>query len=77
MTEELGKLLVFLGIFITLLGLGMLILPKLNLHLGNLPGDIKIQKENFTFYFPLASSILLSLLLTVVLNLIFLLLGKK
>jgi len=77
MPEEIGKLLVFVGLFIAVLGLLMILLPKVNLPLGNLPGDIKIERENFVFYFPLASSLLISLVLTVVLNLIFLLLGKR
>jgi heme/copper-type cytochrome/quinol oxidase subunit 2 len=76
MAEELGKVLIFLGIFLLVLGTLMVLLPKFNLPLGNLPGDIKIEKENFVFYFPLASSILVSVILTVVLNLIFLLLGR-
>jgi len=76
MTEEIGKLLIFLGLFMIVLGTLMVILPKFNLPLGNLPGDIKIEKENFVFYFPLASSLLISLVLTIVLNLLFMLLGK-
>jgi len=77
MPEEVGKLLIFTGLFIATLGLLMVLLPKLNLPFGNLPGDIKIEKENFVFYLPLGSSLLISLILTLVLNLIFLLLGKR
>ncbi len=76
MPSEVGKVLIFLGIFLIVLGSLMVLLPKLNLPLGNLPGDIKIKKENFEFYFPLMSSLLVSLLLTVILNLIFLLMRK-
>jgi hypothetical protein len=57
-----GKLLVFLGLLITALGL----LIMLGLPLGRLPGDIVIRRGNFSFYFPLATSILLSILLTLV-----------
>jgi len=77
MPEELGKILIFIGLFLTILGFLMVVLPKVNLPLGNLPGDIKIEKENFVFYFPLTSSLLISLILTVILNLIFILLEKR
>lgn len=65
----LGKFLIILGILIIALGLLLTFLPKVP-YLGKLPGDIYIKKGNFTFYFPLATSILLSLLLTILLNLI-------
>jgi len=71
-----GKLLIFLGVFLIVLGTLMVVLPRFDLPLGNLPGDIRIKKDNFEFYFPLMSSLLLSLLLTVVLNLILLLFRK-
>lgn len=59
----LGKLLILFGIFIILIGLILLISDKLS-WIGRLPGDIVIKKDHFTFYFPLATCILLSLLLT-------------
>jgi len=65
----LGKFLIILGMLIIALGLLLTFLPKVP-YLGKLPGDIYIKKGNFTFYFPLATSILLSLLLTILLNLI-------
>jgi hypothetical protein len=77
MPQEVGKLLIFIGIFFVVLGTLMVFLPKLNLPLGNLPGDIKIKGKDFVFYFPLASSLLISLILTLLLNLIFLLFGKR
>jgi hypothetical protein len=55
-----GKALVILGLVIT--GLGLLIM--LGLPLGRLPGDLSVRRGNFGFYFPLTTSILLSLLLT-------------
>jgi len=55
-----GKALVILGLVIT--GLGLLIM--LGLPLGRLPGDMAVKRGNFGFYFPLTTSILLSLLLT-------------
>jgi len=73
---ELGKLLVLVGIFLTVLGTLMIVLPKLNIPLGNLPGDIKIEKDNFTFYFPIVSSLLISLVLTVIINVLISIFGK-
>jgi hypothetical protein len=58
-----GKFLVILGTVIIALGGLLLLSGKVSL-LGRLPGDIIVQKKNFTFYFPLATSILLSILLT-------------
>ncbi|WP_038057048.1 DUF2905 domain-containing protein [Thermodesulfobacterium hydrogeniphilum] len=64
-----GKFLVLIGFVIIALGLLLTFLPKIP-YLGKLPGDIYIKKGNFTFYFPLATSILLSILLTIILNLL-------
>jgi DUF2905 family protein len=61
-----GKLLVVVGLIVTAIGL----LIMLGLPLGRLPGDISWQRGNSTFYFPLVTSIVLSLLLTLVLNLL-------
>ena len=69
---DLGKLLLVIGIVIALLGAVLLFSGKLNLPIGRLPGDIYYRGKNTTFHFPLATSILLSL----VLSLIFWLLGK-
>ncbi len=70
--QHIGKVLIILGVIIIAIG-GLLLLSGKLPWIGRLPGDILIQKKNFTFYFPLATSILLSLLLT----LIFWLLGKR
>jgi len=59
----LGKLLILLGVFIILVGLFLLIGEKIP-WLGRLPGDIIIRKKNFTFYFPIVTSILISIILT-------------
>lgn len=67
---SLGKLILMGGLILVCLGLLMMAAGKL-LNLGRLPGDIFIQKGNFSFYFPLVSSIILSIILTVVLNIIF------
>jgi len=59
----LGKILVLLGVFIILIGLLLMVGDKIP-WVGKLPGDIVIKKEKFTFYFPLATCILISLLIT-------------
>ena len=66
--SDFGRLLVFFGLILVGLGLILLIGPKIP-WLGKLPGDITIKRENFTFYFPLASSIVISVLLTILLYL--------
>jgi len=55
-----GKVLVFLGLGIA--GLGLLIM--LGLPIGRLPGDIYVKRDGFSFYFPLTTSIVLSIVLT-------------
>jgi hypothetical protein len=67
--EGLGKILMGLGGFLFALGIILAFFGRV-LHLGRLPGDILIQRENFTFYFPLASGLVLSLILTLILNMI-------
>lgn len=64
----LGKIILLGGLFLVVLG-GIMMASGKFLNLGRLPGDIFIQKGNFTFYFPIITTIILSLLLTVVLNL--------
>jgi len=64
----LGKMLILLGVFIILIGLLLLIGEKIP-WIGRLPGDIIIRKKNFTFYFPIVTSILISILLTLLFTL--------
>ena len=65
-----GKLLIFFGIILILLGLIFTFAGKIP-HLGKLPGDIEIHKKGLGIYFPLATSLIISLVLTIVLNVIF------
>ena len=67
---DLGKVLVVVGGLMVVLGLVVIVLGKSHLQLGRLPGDIVCRGKNTVFYFPLATSILLSVVLTVVLTLI-------
>jgi hypothetical protein len=60
-----GRVLVFLGLGLAAIGL----LVMAGVPLGRLPGDIVVRRGNFSFYFPLATSIILSILLTLVLML--------
>ena len=64
----LGKLLILLGVFIILMGLLMMAGDKIP-WIGKLPGDILIKKEKITFYFPLTTSILISIILTLLFTL--------
>ena len=61
--SALGKMLILLGVFIILMGLLLLFGEKIP-WVGRLPGDILIKKEKFTFYFPVTTSILISIILT-------------
>jgi hypothetical protein len=61
-------MLLLIGVTLVLLG-GVLLLAGKVPFLGRLPGDIVIERKNFTFYFPLATSILLSIVLTLILSL--------
>lgn len=66
--HDLGRFLIVLGLVVVLVGALLLVLPRIP-WLGRLPGDIVVQRERFTFYFPLATSIVVSIVLTVLLNL--------
>jgi len=65
---SLGKLLILLGVLIIVIGLLLLVGEKIP-WVGRLPGDIIIKKEKFTFYFPIATSILISIILTLLFTL--------
>jgi hypothetical protein len=69
---ELGRLLLILGVALVVIGGIVVLLGRTGLPLGRLPGDILYRGKNATFYFPLASSILIS----VVLSVIFFLIGR-
>ena len=67
---DVGKLLIILGAVLLLAGIAFTVLGKTNLPLGRLPGDIVYRGKNTTFYFPLATSVLVSALLSLVLYLV-------
>ncbi len=68
--ETISRYLMLGGIIIFLIGGGLFLAAKFGIPLGRLPGDIRIEGQNGSFYFPLTSSILVSVILTIVLNLI-------
>ncbi len=66
MMQGLGKLLIFIGIVFVVIGFLLIIFPKIP-YIGKLPGDIYIKKDNFSFYFPLATCIILSIIISLIL----------
>jgi preprotein translocase subunit SecY len=64
---DLGRMLVFVGGLLLVIGLIFMFAGKVNLPIGRLPGDIVYRGKNTTFYFPLMTSILLSVILSLVL----------
>ncbi|MGE5054254.1 MAG: DUF2905 domain-containing protein [Acidobacteriota bacterium] len=64
---DFGKLLIVLGVILLVAGVVLVLLGRTNLPIGRLPGDILYRGKNTTFYFPLATSIVLSILLSLIL----------
>ena len=67
--EGIGKLLLVIGGFIVLLGV-ILIFGQHIPFFGKLPGDIVIKRDNFTFYFPIVTFVIFSIILTIIINII-------
>ena len=68
MLQAFGKYLTIFGILLAIIGIIFIAGGKIGL--GKLPGDIVIRRKNFTFYFPLITCIIISIVLTLILNLI-------
>ncbi len=69
--QGIGRTLVIMGVIIVVVGLFLIVAEKVNLPLlGKLPGDIYIRRKNFQFYFPIVTSIILSLVLSFIFYLI-------
>jgi hypothetical protein len=62
--QEIGKFVVILGVFLVVVGLILWRFPGLFGWVGKLPGDIAVQKGNFSFYFPVVTCIFVSIVLT-------------
>ncbi|MBM3124422.1 MAG: DUF2905 domain-containing protein [Chloroflexi bacterium] len=74
--ETLARYLMIGGIILLLVGGGLYLASKFGIPLGRLPGDIRIEGEHGGFYFPLTTSIVVSVVLTILLNLILKIWGK-
>ncbi len=63
--SALGKMFIFLGAIMIACGLALLLVHKIP-YIGRLPGDIYVKRDGFTFYFPLATSIVVSIVLSLI-----------
>jgi hypothetical protein len=75
LVEEIGKALMLFGAILLIVGVLLWLIGQVP-GLGRLPGDIVIRRENFSCFFPLATCILLSIVLTMLLNILFRLFNK-
>ena len=66
---DIAKIIILLGVFLVVIGVILLFIGKVP-FLGKLPGDVLIKKEHFTFYFPLTTGIIISILISLILYLI-------
>lgn len=69
MSPYTGKLIIITGVIVVLIGVIIYFFHDKLHWIGNLPGDIKIERENFRFYFPITTMVLLSLLINMVIRL--------
>ncbi len=67
--SELGRFMIVIGVILVIVGVVFLVAPKLP-WLGRLPGDISYKRGNFSFYFPLGTCILISVILTLIMYLL-------
>ena len=70
MDQSTGKYIIFIGIAVIVIGVLIYFLHDKLHWIGRLPGDIRIQRDNFRFYFPIVTMIVISLVLTILINLI-------
>ena len=70
MTQQTGKYIIVFGFIVILIGAIVYFFGNKLHWIGRLPGDIRIERENFRFYFPLTTMILFSVLLTLIVNLL-------
>jgi len=69
-SSTLAKWIIFFGLGIAVFGVLIWVGTKIGIPIGKLPGDIRVQREKIALYFPLVTSLVLSLFLTIVVNLI-------
>lgn len=77
MSEHLGKIFFFLGLGMAVMGTAIWSIGKLGVFLGKIPGDFHFKTESFLLSFPFISCLILSVVLTLLLNLFFLLFGRR
>ena len=70
MNSQAGKYIIIIGVAIVLIGVIVYFFHDKLHWIGRLPGDIRVEKENFRFYFPITTMIIFSVLLTIILSLI-------
>jgi H+/Cl- antiporter ClcA len=70
MDQQTGKYIVIAGVLVVLVGIIIYFFHDYFKWIGKLPGDISIEKENFRFYFPLATMIVFSLAITIIVNIV-------
>jgi hypothetical protein len=68
--SDMGRLLLVVGVVVAAVGLGMMLLPRVP-WLGHLPGDVHVRRDDFSFHFPIVTCLVVSVVLTLVLNLFF------
>jgi hypothetical protein len=73
---SLARILIFTGLALLLIGGLVYVAARTGLPLGRLPGDIRIERDNFSCFFPIVTMILLSVVLTIVLNIVVRFLNK-
>ena len=64
--NSLYRIFISAGVVFILIGIGLFFAQKFNIPMGKLPGDIVITKEKFSFYFPIATSIIISIVLSII-----------
>jgi hypothetical protein len=74
--STLGKGIVALGVLLLIVGGALWLMGRAGLPLGRLPGDVRIEREGFSCYFPIVTMLLLSIVLTILLNVIIRLLNR-
>ncbi len=70
MDQNTGRYIIYAGIAVVLVGVVIYFFHDKLHWMGKLPGDIRVEKENFRFYFPIVTMIIISILLTIILNII-------
>ena len=75
-SSNFGKWFIYIGLGLIVIGVLIWLGSKMGLSFGKLPGDIHVQKEKVSFYFPIVTSIIFSIVLTILINLIFWFLKK-